>query len=287
MRQMLEHRHRTDIEDIARIGLKGADAALAENDIVIAARHDVFGAHQPFLIGRGKTALQQHRLLLMTELFQQRKVLHIARTNLNDIHILERRQMLRVHDLGDNRQTGLLARDFQQLQPLEPHALKRIGRGARLESAAAEHGRAAFLDLLCNPDDLLLALDRARSRHERQRAAADLRIADTDDCRLRMKLFVCMLIGLLHALDILNNLKRRDQIRVDCSGIAHQSEDCVRGTDALVDADLLFLKPGDQALELRLIGILFQYDDHKTNFLSKNAENRGFHLTKPEKSDMI
>ena len=55
--ELFNHRHRGQVEGVAGLGLKGADAALAEDDILVAACHDVLGTHQPFLDGVGKAAL--------------------------------------------------------------------------------------------------------------------------------------------------------------------------------------------------------------------------------------
>ena len=45
MRLALEHRNRRDVERVARRRLVGANAALAQHDVVIAVRHDVLGGH--------------------------------------------------------------------------------------------------------------------------------------------------------------------------------------------------------------------------------------------------
>ena len=46
VREAVQHRHRREVERVARGRLKGADAALAEDDVGVAAGHDVFGAHR-------------------------------------------------------------------------------------------------------------------------------------------------------------------------------------------------------------------------------------------------
>ena len=71
-----------------------------------------------------------------------------------------------------------------------------------------------------------------------------------------MKLPVRVLVRLLYALDILDDLQRGDQVGVDRGGIADQTEDRMRGADALVDIDMLFLQPCDEAFELGGIRIL-------------------------------
>ena len=59
----------------SRRGFKRADAAFAKNHVVIAARQNVFGAHQPFFNRHREAALQNHRRLRLPHFFQQIKVL--------------------------------------------------------------------------------------------------------------------------------------------------------------------------------------------------------------------
>ena len=56
VRQLLEHRDGRNIESISQISVKRADAALTQNDIMIAARHDVFGGQQSFFNSRRRAA---------------------------------------------------------------------------------------------------------------------------------------------------------------------------------------------------------------------------------------
>lgn len=59
----------------------------------VAACHDVLSAHQPLLNRVRQPALEQNRLMRLAQHLQQLKVLHVARANLNNIHIVEQRQM--------------------------------------------------------------------------------------------------------------------------------------------------------------------------------------------------
>ena len=70
MRLSFEHRNRSDIEHVAIRRLEGAYAALAENDVVIAAGGDVLGGHQPFVDRRRHAALEDDRLLDATHLLR-------------------------------------------------------------------------------------------------------------------------------------------------------------------------------------------------------------------------
>ncbi|MNE91068.1 hypothetical protein D3C80_1886370 [compost metagenome] len=72
-----------------------------------------------------QTALQQHRLVQLAGGFEQLEVLHVACTDLDDIHIVQcRLQMGRVNDFTDRQQAvfiGCFAEDTQSVhaKPLE------------------------------------------------------------------------------------------------------------------------------------------------------------------------
>ena len=87
MTQLLQNRNCRKVKGISCIGFKSTDATLAEDDVLIAAGHDILGAHQPLLIGGGHAALDHDGLVLMTNGLQQIEVLHVAGTNLNHIYI--------------------------------------------------------------------------------------------------------------------------------------------------------------------------------------------------------
>ena len=53
MAQLFHCRNRTQIQRIAGVVLEGADAALAQDNVIVAACHDVFGGHNPLLNGCG------------------------------------------------------------------------------------------------------------------------------------------------------------------------------------------------------------------------------------------
>ena len=102
-----------EVQRVAGVLFKGADAALAENDVFVAACHNVFGAHDPLLDGVGKAALQQHGLFHFAHRFQQPEVLHVARADLHKVHILlELVDFVLAHQLADNGQARGLARGF-------------------------------------------------------------------------------------------------------------------------------------------------------------------------------
>ena len=197
--QLLELGHRGQIQRVSCIGFKGTDAPLAEDDLLVAAGHDVLGAHEQLLEGVGKAALQKHRLMDAAQLLQKVKILHITRPDLDDIHILEQGQMVDVHDLGhDGQSRGPLGLG-QELEALEAQTLERIGGRAGLEGAAAQDRGAGGLDGAGHLQDLILALHGAGAGDHAEVAAAQLDAAHFDHGIGGMEHAVALLEGLAHA----------------------------------------------------------------------------------------
>ena len=80
--------HGREIERVPGMLGESANTSLAQDNVVIALRHDVLGREQPFLEGSRHPSLQQHRQLRPARPLQKRKVLHVASANLNDIAVL-------------------------------------------------------------------------------------------------------------------------------------------------------------------------------------------------------
>ena len=85
---MVQHRHGVEVEGVAGAGLEGADAALAQDDVVVALAHDVLGGHEQLIDRSGHAALKQDRSLGLADLFEQREVLGVAGANLHDVDLL-------------------------------------------------------------------------------------------------------------------------------------------------------------------------------------------------------
>ena len=167
VRKLLDDRDGGDVHRVAGVGLEGADAALAEDDVVVAAGEDVFGGEQQLFDGGGDAALEQHGLADRAELAQQVEVLHIARADLEEIDVGQHQLDLGdLHDLADDEQAGGVAGFAQQLEGIEAHALEGVGRAARFECAAAKEFRAGGLDDLRAGEDLLAAFDGAGPGHD-------------------------------------------------------------------------------------------------------------------------
>ena len=94
----------------------------------------------------------------------------------------------RVHQLGHERQPGLLARLDEDLERHVAEALERVRRGARLERAAAQHRHACGGDRARGLERLLARLDRARAGDEAEVAVADAAAAHLDHGRVGREL---------------------------------------------------------------------------------------------------
>ena len=123
--QVVEERDGRQVERVAGVRLEGPDAALAQDHVRVAAADDVLGAHQPLLDRRAEAALEHHRPGDPADRGQERVVLHVPGADLEDVGVLgDDVDLVRLHDLGDHRQAGPLARLGQVAQPLDAEALE-------------------------------------------------------------------------------------------------------------------------------------------------------------------
>ena len=76
-----------EIERVTRGVFEGANAAFAQEHIHVSFAQDVFGAHDQLADRRAKAALEQDGEVTATDLFQERKVLHVARADLQAIGV--------------------------------------------------------------------------------------------------------------------------------------------------------------------------------------------------------
>ena len=261
--ELFDRRDRREVEGVAGVGLEGADAPLAEDDVLVAARHDVFGAHQPFLDRGGKAALEEDGLVGVAELLEQLEVLHVARAHLDDVHVLrEELDVVGGHDLGHDRKSRLGAGLLEQPQAVVLESLERIGGGAGLERAAAQEIRAHLLNLLRDAADLLLALDRAGPRHHRDLFAADLAAPRLHDGRVGMEHAVGLFERLGDVHDALDVAVCLDPSRVDLARVAHEAEDDQVLADDRVDLHAPAGERVGELVDLLLRGSGSHNDDH-------------------------
>ena len=160
--------HGRDVECEARRGLEGAQATLAEHDVVVTRHGDVVGRGEPLGDRPGETALEQHHLVRvfrhLTDVLQQAEILEVASSHLQTVDIgVNHLAVLGVHDLRQCLQTVLVSPSLHDLQRLLAEALETVGVGAGLERAAADPMQAEARDALGDFVELLFALDRTRA----------------------------------------------------------------------------------------------------------------------------
>ena len=179
MALFLEHRNGVDVKGVAGRCLVGADAALADHDLHIATRQDIFGAHQQLLNSPADPALEKHRFALLAQRLEQRVVLCVAGADLKHVGpLFDQADLAGVHHLGDDRHAVLVADVAEDLETVLAHALEGVRTGAGLESAAAEDVGAGFFDQAGDRVEAFEAFDGTRTGDHGEVAAADADMAD-------------------------------------------------------------------------------------------------------------
>jgi hypothetical protein len=134
-------------------------------------------------------SLEQHRLVGAPDLRQQVEVLHVARADLDHVGMLEHGvDVPRVHQLGDDRQPGLLARLDEDRQGLFAETAEGVRRRPRLEGAAAQHRRAGVRDRTGRLERLLPVLDRAGPGDQAEGVISERAAVHLDHGRIRREL---------------------------------------------------------------------------------------------------
>ena len=176
-RQVAAALHRGDDAQVQRVAREigeGAHAALAEDHVVIALGHQVFRGHQEFVERGGHAALQQHRLLRAARALQKRKILHVARADLDHVRVFfDQVERFVVDGFGDDAEAEFVADFGQDFQPGLAEALKTVRRSARLVSAAAKEAHARGFHVLRDFERLLARFDGARPGDHGDRCAAE------------------------------------------------------------------------------------------------------------------
>ena len=165
----------------------------------------------------------------------------------------------------------LLARLAEQVEARLAHALAGIRRGAGLERAAAQDGRARGAH---GPRDReeVLALDRAGPSHDLEVAAADEHaVTAVDDGVLGVELAVRLLERLRDALDALDDVHTLEQERIDARGVSDDADDGLGLADRDVGLEPAPLDPGDELLELLGACGLLDDSDHGEAFRRASA----------------
>ena len=185
-----------EVQRVATVVDKGANPALTEDDLDVAAFHDILRRHQPFVDGGGHAAFQHDRPVGAAGAPQQAEILHVARADLDHVGVfLNNIECFEIHHFGDHGQAGFVSHLGQDLQPLHTQPLEGIGRSARLESTAAEHLRAGVLDFRGNGQCLRFAFDGTGPGDQCLVAITDGEVADGNDGVFRLRFTADQLVG--------------------------------------------------------------------------------------------
>ena len=170
----MHSRHHLQIDNEAGCRLMSVgrgDAAFAEHDIGVSLIEQVLGRAEPIAKATAEMPLQQDRLFCLGYGFQQRKVLHVPRTDLDHVDPLGKQlDETRVHQLRDNGQACASACLRKEVNPPLPQ-FECLGRTVwerqRLERPAPQNMRSFRLDLPRDFDGLIQRFDRTRSGNDR------------------------------------------------------------------------------------------------------------------------
>ena len=134
--------------------------------------------------------------------------MHIPRADLDQIHIAELIQLMNVHQLGADGQTGGLLCQLQQFQTLCTQSLKGIGGSTRFESTTAENGRTGLLHGIGGEEYLFFRFNRARAGDHSKMTTANIGRTYLYNGILRVKFSIHLFVGFGYALDPGNDLHR-------------------------------------------------------------------------------
>src|SRR5438046_716418 len=148
-------------------------AALAQHHVVISLGENVFGGHEKFIQSGGHAALEEHGLFGAAGAFEQRKILHVARADLDDVGVLfDEVERFVVNRFSNDAESISSAHFRKDLEAFFAETLEAVRGSAGLISAAAEEPRAGFLGALGDSQALLFGFDGAGTGNESNVLAA-------------------------------------------------------------------------------------------------------------------
>ncbi len=171
-----------DVEGISGHGFEGADAAFAEDDVVVTEGEEVFGGHEQFLDGGGHAAFEEDGFSESSGSFEEGEVLHVAGADLENVGgVGDSLEGVCVHDLGDDSEVEE-AFDFDEdIEPFLFEAAEGVGGGSGLECAAAEEFCASGGDEFGGFQGHFVVFDGAGPGDDGAGPIADLLASDVDD----------------------------------------------------------------------------------------------------------
>ena len=174
------------------------------------------------------------------------------------------------HNLCYNGKTCCLASLQQQLQALGAQALEVIGRCTWFERTTAQNICTRCLHRMGYCQNLLLALNRARPRHDGKVTSTNLHLVlaatGNNHCIIGVEATVCALERIGNARNAVNYLKPCKQVNVNLAGIANETEHGLHLTLGNVNPHVLRLKPMDKVIALSLCYSVFKYCYHSFLF---------------------
>src|SRR5208282_5402670 len=255
------------------------DATLAENDFVVAAGEQVFSGEQEFFDGGRDAALKQHRFANLAEFAQEVEVLHVARPHLKDVDIRQHQLDLRdLHHFADDEQLKTITRFAQQFQAVSAESLKRIGRGAGLEGAAAENARSRVGDQSGDSEQLLAGFDRAGPGHDDDFLAADFNpVRKLDYGTFGAKIAAGQFVGRSDAVNCLHPRHHFDFAGVEIMRNADAAENGLALSSGAVDFKAELDQLIDHVLDLIFTGRILHCDNHEWSRFAR-PEHAGSHV---------
>ena len=197
------------------------------------------------------------------EFAQQVVVLHVARAHLQDVDVVgEQRDLGLIHHFAHQQQMVAVGRFAQQLQALFAHALKAVGRGARLERAAAQHFRAAAGHGFGHLADLIAIFDAARPGHDHHLVAADFDVADLDCGARGFEVAAGQLVRRNDAVAFLDARHDFEFDGIDVAHRAHAAQHGVQDAGGAMDDEAHGHQTVDDVLGLRLFGAFLHDNEH-------------------------
>src|SRR6476660_7332749 len=129
-RQMTPPLYRGNNGKIKRVARKvgeRANASFAQHYVVVSFGQYIFRSHQKFVERCRHATLQQYRLFSAASALEQRKILHVARADLDYVRVLlDQVQRFMVNRLGNDAESDFFADLRQNLQARFAEPLKAV-----------------------------------------------------------------------------------------------------------------------------------------------------------------
>ena len=265
--ELFEHRNGGDVHGVASRGLIGADAALAEDHLVVAAGEDVLARKEQLLDGGGDAALEQDGLADLAEFAEQVEVLHVARAHLETIH--KRQHGLDLgdfHDLADGGQAVGAGGFAHELEAGNAEALKGVRRAARLECASAQKAAAGGFDRGGDSENLVAVFDGAGTGDESYLPVADDgAIGKLDFRALRAKGAAGQLVWGADAMHLEHARQNFKLAEVEAGGGSDRGQNGLHCAGGTVHVHTGFFHHFDDAVDL-IFGSAFLHGDNHCLF---------------------